>query len=252
MMNYILADYRRILLRIPRLIFVGLFEIVLAFIVLHKWSGAGANYSSVDFISSMDVWLFTLGPIILGVVTLVNVFSDDFKSKTMQVAIGVGVTRFQVVAGKLIQSFLIFLTDIVLTCVLVTVLSMIVGVQLVPQQIYHLFVEFLYFLLWNTCWIGIVSILVFKLQGMLLPMLLYIFLNFSVVESLFRWITRSGPELLSRLHLERYTLEYLLELFRSNLLMERFNIGAVIGILIYLGLSLYATYLVFRKQELDF
>lgn len=252
MFNYILADYRRILIRLPRLLFVAFYEIVLIAIVIRAWRNGQTNYSSVDFINSLHLWVFALGSTLFGVEVLINIFSDDFKSKTMQVAIGIGVTRLQVVTAKLVQAFLILVTDILVTCAVLTGLVFVTGANIVPQQIFQLFVEFLYILLSCTCWIGITSILVFKMQSLILPMIVYIFLNFGVSEYFLRLLTRSGSEILSRIHPEKISLDHFLYLFRTNLLMERFHLGAVIGIIAYIVIGIYLTYLIFRKQELDF
>lgn len=252
MRHYILADYRRILTRVPRLVFVGIYELILVAIVLIGWKNGGPNYSSVNFMSSLNGWFFTCGGIFLGVCTLINSFADDFRSKTMQVAIGVGVSRKKVVAAKLIQAALILLTDILFTCLLIFLLTLITGAHLVPQQVGYLLASMLNVLLVGVCWISLISILVFKTQNMLMPMILYLILSCGLLGGILRLASQYGPTILQRLHLENYVPDYFLESLRTGLLMGRLDFGALVGVVFYICLGMVLTYLVFRKQELDF
>ena len=64
MVNYIIADYKRVISRIPRSIFLVLFEAIFAFYIIYKWKHTGGNYNSVTIVKHSELffqlWFFFL------------------------------------------------------------------------------------------------------------------------------------------------------------------------------------------------
>lgn len=251
MKNYILADYRRILTRVPRLLFLAVYEIAIIISVISAWKDAPV-FTSLDFFNATSLWFTGMGSLMLGVGALINVFGDDFKCKTMQVAIGIGVTRLQVVVSKLIQCAMILVTDLLVTCAVLGVLTLVTGVSLAPHQYFQIFADCVYILLFAVCWASVISALIFKLQSMLLPMVIFVLMNFNLLDFLLRSLTRSNIELLQRLHLEYYTPAYFADTIRTNMLMTKLDVTPVFGLFVWIALGVAAAYMIFRKQELDF
>ena len=121
MLDYIIADYLRIIKRIPRIIGIALFYIALIIYMLVKSSSKTATWNSVSFVSAITTFtaLFSL---FLGVFEFLAIFSDDFKAKTMQVAIGLGIHRSKIIASKMIEVAILLLTDILLLALLLLLL----------------------------------------------------------------------------------------------------------------------------------
>ena len=79
----------------------------------------------------------------LGLFDILAVFSEDFKAKTMQVAIGRGVSRTQVVLTKLLDVAMVLLTDLVLFFVLTVGLSWGLGAPLTGSRLTQHVIDFL-------------------------------------------------------------------------------------------------------------
>lgn len=251
MWNYVLADYRRILKRTPRIIYVAAYEAILLLIMFIAWRKGGAGFDGESLMGSIDLWFIAMGGLLLGFGTLINVYADDFKAKTMQVAIGIGIKRLQVVISKVVQAAMLIITDVLFTAILIVVFSVISGAALGAPQIGRLVIECLMILIRNVCWISIVSILVFKLQGMIMPMVVYVLLSFGILGLLAGIVTGIGPAFMEKIPLREIMPDNVLSTFETSLIDGGFAFFAFIGIVIYIVLGVYITYLLFRKQELD-
>lgn len=252
MVNYILADYKRILSRIPRIVFVVGYSLVFFFMVMNDWNKAVGAYNSVQLMNRSSIFFYSLGAITIGLVDVITSFSNDFKAKTMQVAIGRGVSRLQVLICKLIQIALVVLTDMLLLCAVLGVLCIITGNPLAPSQLFMVFMNVVNVLLNTACTTSLLLFLIYRLQNMLITMIAYLFVSMGSISGILRWITRVGPEFLLRLQLENYTFEKCLEGFRTHALMGAFHFGNFVGIWIFLALGVLLGWLAFRKMELDF
>ena len=123
MVNYILADYKRVLGRIPRIVVLAVFELVFIFSVMSSWKNAAGTYTSVKLLESTSTFLGTSFMLFIGTMDFIQSFNYDFSAKTIQVAIGIGISRLQIIISKLIQSTLVILTDALVTIGIFFVLS---------------------------------------------------------------------------------------------------------------------------------
>ena len=94
--------------------------------------------------------------------------------------------------------------------------------------------------------------LLFHLQNMLVPILIYILFSSRAVYSILRALTFWGPEWVQKLHLESYTLDACLDTLRTHLVLGQLNPGALVGTGVYLGLGYLIAVYVFRRKELEF
>lgn len=251
MKNYILADYKRIVSHIPRILLIAVYELIFFAVVIVKWSKAGDSYNSVSLMGHASTFIYSLAAITIGLVDFLSSFAYDFQSRTIQVAIGVGISRLKVIISKLIQIALLVLTDLLLTCSVLTLLCIITGIQLAPQQILLVFVNCANALLTTCCSASLVFFLVFRLQSLLLPMVAYFLVALGSIAGLLRWLSRNGPAILARLHLENYTFENCLEQLRTHILMGSFDLVSFCGIFAIMALGVYICWLFFRKLELQ-
>ncbi|MGL4284045.1 MAG: hypothetical protein ACRCSI_10700, partial [Eubacterium aggregans] len=73
--------------------------------------------------------------VMIGLVELLSVFSDDFKAKTMQVAIGLGIFRWCIVLCKLIEVMVLVLADLLIFALVVFIAAPFVRVAPNVQQV---------------------------------------------------------------------------------------------------------------------
>jgi|GEM_PF-882517 len=251
MHNYIRADYLRVIKRVHRLIQIGLYFLIVTGIVIYHFIKGGNSWNSIGLMEAINTGTALLS-VFIGLITLMAVFAEDFKAKTMQVAIGRGISRPKVIASKLITAALISLTDILAFSILTGIFSIVTGAPLNAMQAATLAIKYL--CIWLDCvgYMSIVLPILFLSQNMVGGLLLYLFFSSSAVYNILRLATIYGPEWFQKLHLENITLDSCLAILNTHLLLGRLNMGAVLGIVIYLALGYLLTVQVFRKQELDF
>ena len=252
MINYILADYKRILTRVPRIIFLVLFEAAFVGVVLHTWKRYAGNYTSVSLMDSSFSFFGLMFTYIMCLVDFIQGFSFDFRAKTIQVALGIGVSRMKVIIAKLIQITLVMLTDLMVTLGVLGVLSAIVGVTLVGHQISYLLLTGLGAILLVACSVSLLLPLVFRTQSMLLAMIGFVILVPGFPSSLIRMASSVAPLFIQRLQLDQYAHDNCVNMFTSNLIQGSFQLWPFIGVIAWFALGIYLTWLAFRKMELDF
>lgn len=113
-------------------------------------------------------------------------------------------------------------------------------------------VNFLSYWMISLGYVAIVMPLIFRTQSVLGAMLLYIPLSASLVYNIVNMLLAVAPEYLQRIHPERITLDSSLEILRTHLIMGHLHFGALAGVFIYLAIGYTLTFLVFRRQELEF
>lgn len=252
MVNYILADYKRIWFRRPRLIAMAIFELCFVLTIILKWQNTFGAYNSVSLLSNSNTFYGTIFIMTMAVVDFVHSFSFDFRAKTIQVALGIGISRLKLLICKLIQTTLIFLTDILVSYVLLGILCIIVGTPLAGNQIVQVLAQGMATLLLASCSTALVMPLVFRTQNMIMSMIAFLALELGIFTNIIHFVSRSAPEFITRLQLERYTYDSLIGLMQINLSMGRVQIFPLLGTVIYFALGIYLSWLAFRKLELDF
>lgn len=251
MKQYFLADYRRAMTCRPHLVEIVLMAVAVILMAVWGRFTVDGNWNAVSYLSAISFPLSFMA-MFLGLFDILAVFSEDFKAKTMQVAIGRGVSRTQVVLTKLLDVAMVLLTDLVLFFVLTVGLSWGLGAPLTGSRLTQHVIDFLVQWLDGIGYTAVVLSLLFHLQSMLMPILLYLILSGRAVYAILRLFTFWGPEWLQKLHLDNYTLDAFLDTLRTHLVLGQLNPGALVGIAVYLVLGTVAAVLVFRKQELEF
>lgn len=251
MKNYIRADYRRALTCRPHIVEMIIAVVLIIGVPVWKAVTATGNWNSVAYADAISFPMFLVS-LLLGMCDILAVFSQDFKAKTIQIAIGRGIRRPRVVAVKLIDVALLTFTDLALLTVLTMALSFIIGAPLTGPQLAQHLIDILE--LWLE-WVGYTAIvlpLLFHLQSMLVPILIYLLFTCRAVYGILRMFTFWGPEWMQKLHLESYTLDAFLDGLKTHLIMGRLNVGSLIGVVVYLVLGYVAAVAIFRRQELEF
>ena len=252
MLNYIYADYKRIITRIPRVVFMVIFNAIFVAVILNGWRKAAGNYTSVAFLDSASTFFgfFFLG--LIALIDFVQTYSFDFRAKTIQVALGIGISRFQVILSKLVQLALVLFTDLLVNLTVLGILSGIMGVFLNFDQMGYLFFNGLGNIALVTCCAGLLMPLIFRTQNMVLGLIGYIILVPGIPSVLVHHLTPLGPEFLQKLQLSRFFYDKAINLTVTNAIQDAFQLWPVLVAIVWFALGIYLSWLAFRKMELDF
>ena len=250
MRNYIHADIKRILQRSSHLFTMLLaFGIFFCAVYLPNRGGQTTSVTLVTSACSTLDWLV----VIIGLFEMIAVFSEDFKVKTMQVAIGLGVSRSKVVLCKLIEVAILLVLD----CIALTLLTMGMGALLgfaIPFYVLQDLIVTLLVkcLIAQIASVSLTMIVLFLTQSTILSIFVFILISGGIVNMLLTALPMLGITALDNLNLARLTLSYLVGLFNSRLLLGTFDFPSALGIAIYIGVGVFATCKLFGKRELDF
>lgn len=249
MRNYILADLNRIFRSIPRHIILAVFYVLTIGIIFN--TAIQDEYNSLDLTSSTAL-PFTLIGFIIGMIEFLTIFAADFKAKTMQIAIGIGVSRPKVVLAKLIEYTVLALYNSILFALLIIIGGICCGIPLLGDQLFMLIVSAV------GCAIGMVipasltMIPVFYTQSTGLAAILYLIIAIDPVAQLLKYAFGSN-ELVLNLHLQERTFSYVSTTLTSQISLGLgFPVSLAFGVVFYIALGYALTVLFFNKRELEF
>lgn len=247
MMGYLKADLWRISRRIPRIIAIIIFNIIFAVSIIK--GSQGDSWNSVFF---MDKMLSGFTFIMIGceILEFISVFSDDFKAKTMQVAIGAGTKRRHVILTKWADCVILLAGDLLFACIVGLLTGMITGVHVNGEQITDLMITFMGNLLQSGGYYSLIMILVFYMQSVMIPLLVYLFLIIGLLNSLINGLFYIDA--IQKLHLERFTLTNASQSFVSRLIVGSVDFRSLIIVLVYIAIGYVCSILLFKNKELEF
>lgn len=248
MLNYIHADLNRIFRRTPRLVFVILvYAITLG---VEMYQAVSRSYNSVNLLASVPTAFETVA-LILGIVEIQNVLADDFRAKTMQITIGLGVSRPKVVLAKLIDFMVLLLTDMLVLAVLFILGGLGCGIHLMADQVHLLMVTAIGDMVYMTIAAAITMIPVFYLQSTALAILFFLIISIDPVNMILSML--SNKEIVMNLHLQALPYSAVANTLTTQLsLRNAVPIPQLIGVIVYLVAAYVLTVLVFKKRELEF
>ena len=248
MLNYIRADLSLILRRVQRyaIVLLALIASMVYVVFIYKTT----SWNSVNFVSCATVCLTVQG-IVLGLFEMSFVFTEDFQAKTMQVAIGRGLSRRKVVLTKFLEFGMLQILDMVVLLIVMSVFGAFTGIHLLAEQVLEIFS-------WCCCsWLttmtvaSLTSIALFRFQKAGLLLILFLILSFDPVNALLSWL-QDNNAIAAQLNLTRFTYESVNSIFRSRLVLTNFDVLSFIGILIYIIGAYALTCFLFEKQEMEF
>lgn len=247
MLNYIRADLYRIRLSVPRalVLILTLISVTAGLI----WRESNVVWNSVSFVEAASTVQLIVS-IVLGFFEITFIYTQDFKAKTMQTAIGSGLSRPQVVLAKFLECDLLILADLILVLIASLVFSVATGISLLPEQLGTLALCVFGGWLSTAICIHVTSIFLFYLQnaGALCILYLIIYLD---PPAMILSLTRNVP-LLASLHLESITYTNVVNTFTSQLALRHCNIPMLLATIFYLIASYFITCVLFKKRELEF
>lgn len=244
MINYILADFKRIFVRVSRLVSIAII------IALMIWVGYLTRESGGLGFLNVFKQILTYMPVPLGVIELLAIFSDDFKAKSMQIAIGCGLGRNRVIVAKWLQMVIFSLIDWFAVMLLSILASFVFGNKIPAVVLGELSVIVLHSILRNITICAYVGIVVFMLQSITTPMILFILLSTGIVETIVKMASMDPSVAL--LKLDSRTPLGMINYAQTRLSMGMFPLFTYICIALYIALGLVITMILFKKRELEF
>lgn len=248
MLNYIHADLHRIFRRIPRCVFIILFYAII--LGVECYQAVSKSYNSVNLMADSPTF-FGIASLVLGIVELQSVFSDDFRAKTMQIAIGLGLSRPKVVLVKLLDVAILSVVDQMVLMFLFILGGMGCGISLLGDQIRMLVVSALGCALSTILMTALTMIPLFYLQSTSLAILFFLLISADPLQLILAMF--STNEIVLNLHLQELPYSVVTSTLTTQLALgNTLPIPQLLGTIAYLVLAYGLTVLVFRKRELDF
>lgn len=249
MSNYILADIKRIFHKksfIQTLeIYVGLF-LLMIFILFNP------TFTKEDFISKTNMFLGFF-PLVVGLAIFLSIYYDDFKSKSMQVAIGYGISRYQIVLCKLIESLVLSFACIMIMGVVVLVIPFLLGFSLSGFDITYLMLCLFIEGLRSIGYIAIAAIPAFYTQNAVNGTIFYVLLSSRTVLLLLNMVL--SQEFIIHLfgNIGNYLYTTQLYIIKNTFLkLGSVGISLLLMIVIYVVIPFVISIVCFHQQELEF
>ena len=192
-------------------------------------------------------------PLIIGQIVFLSVYYDDFKSKSMQVAIGYGMRRYKVVLSKIIESIILFVLSLVIIEIITMIVPVLLGLKLNGSQITEILFTLVIEMLRAIGYISISSIPVFYTQNAVNGTILYVLLSSKTIMLFLSIIL--GQDFIVNIFGNLTKLVYTIGLYsiRSTFMQTGIiNMSIVLMIIIYVILPTIISICGFRKKELEF
>lgn len=244
MVYYIIADVKRIFARTSRIIATSII-LIISMLIAYATKESG----SLGFLQVYKQVLNYL-PVAFGVIELLAIFSDDFRAKSMQIAIGCGIGRNRVIVSKWLEFVIFSFMDWVSMLVLTLITCAVSGNKIQAVVVGEIVITVFHIILKNITMAAYVGILAFLLQNVTTPMILYILLSTGIVETIVSVATINPT--IALLHLDSRTPLGMVNYAESRMAMGSFPFLTYLGIAIYIALGLIITMVAFRKKELEF
>lgn len=249
MRNYILADIKRICHKksFPATAgaYTGLF-LIMIFIYFNPSFTTGA------YVAKTTAFL-SFFPLFVGLIVFLSVYYDDFKSKSMQIAIGYGMPRYKVVLSKVVESFILLLAIIFVVGITILIIPAVSGMTLSGAQVAELIASVIVEALRTIGYICISAIPVFYTQNAVNGTILFVLLSSKSVMILLTMM--SGQDILVNLmgDLTQYLYTSMLYSTRNMFVQTgTVNVMLFVSLAFYIVLPVILSVLGFRKKELEF
>ena len=244
MSRYIAADMSRILKKISHWVMVA---IVLYFIA----DSARTDTMEVGFdIADMIKSAFKFIPVPCGFFAIVYVFGDDFKGKTAQVAIGIGISRVQVVMAKWIETVLLTAIDTAIWITGAVVSSLLSNGAITISVMPEILLTGLMSVIATSVYIAFAMMIMIPSRGTTFALLIFIFMSTGMIAKGLGYLVLFEP--IQKLHVINMLPTNLINACRSRMILGSFAMLQWFALIAEIALFLFITILIYRKQELEF
>lgn len=246
MNRYLKADFYRIFGRTSRYITLLIFFAAFA-AFLYAISGGATPYGMVETVT--QIVNLTVCPV-FGLIEYGVVYGDDLKAKTMQIAIGTGVSRKKVIFTKWVEIMILTTIDTIIFLVIAYIISIVRGAVFSGEPLRDVLVLSGFSIVKIAGSVAITSILLFGTMNATIGMIIFITSAFGILYFLISALVTIGP--LESLHLDQYLFTSILEAAKSRAVIGTLSIPHIIGIVVYLLIFFLIACRIFKKVELEF
>lgn len=249
MTNYLNADLRRILRKQSFLGSVGVF--VLLFVVM-VFIDVNPSFTTEMYVAKVTGFL-SFFPLVIGVFVFISVYADDFKCRSMQVAIGYGIPRSHIILAKLMESTILLFATAGIIGGLVLYAPVVLGLVPNTQQLVSLALTVAVEMIRAQGYLALSTVPVFFSQDAVGGIVAYVLLSSKTVYIVLSMVL--GQELLVNTIGDLTDYLYTVQLYTVKAeLMEGapFIFTFVAALLIYIVLPTGIAIIGFRKKELEF
>lgn len=249
MSNYILADIKRICRKrsffITLATYMGLF-LLMIFIF------SNPSFTAADYLGRTETYLGFYS-LVVGLSIFLSVYSDDFKSKSMQVAIGFGIPRHKVVLSKAIESILLLIITMLGMGLILLIVPIPLGLSLNQAQVTELISTYIVETLRAMTYMTLASVFVFYTQNAVSGIISYVLLSSRTMLILLSLILNQSFFVNTFGDLTQYLSSTLLYQAQSLFLESgKWSSGLWLVLVAYIIVPIGLAILSFNKKELEF
>lgn len=249
MNNYIFADIKRILHKKSFLAAAGIYAGIFLFMMFIYFN---PTFTADAYIAKTKNFL-SFFPFLIGLALFLSVYYDDFKSKSMQIAIGYGIPRYKIVLSKFIESVVLFAVTALCILVIVLVAPAAMSLSLNATQITELISGVFTEMLRAIGYVTISAVPVFYTQNAVSGTICTVLLSSKTVLIFSSMILGQDFIVNSLGNLTKYLFTVQLYSAQSAFVQSgSFSLSLIPTITVYVFLPVLLSVLCFNKKELEF
>lgn len=248
MSNYIKADLKRIFKKGSFLAVNVLFWVL---VVLQAVLRREASFTTADYLEGC-MQLAGYFSLIVGLPIFLGVYSDDLKAKSMQVAIGFGMSRNKVVLTKLFEVIIMTLVIGTFSALVMSVIPWCLGLTITVRQVCLLVVVMLTEGLRIIGYISLGLPLIYRAQNSIPGLILYLLLASKIIWIIVQDILTR--DIFTRIlgDTTRFILTNASYSLRGIVTGAPHGLSSYVVVLAYIVIPLLISLRVFKNRELEF
>lgn len=249
MNNYIKADIVRIL---HKRTFLGAVATFWGLFLMQVFIYFNPSFTAEMYVAKITAFTGFF-PLMVGLFIFMCIYADDFKCKSMQIAIGYGTPRRKIIIAKLIESMILLIVITFITGFLVLGTPLILGLTFTQQQLSYLALTVIADMLRAIGYIALSTIPVFFTQNAVNGIIVYVLLSSKTVYIILTMIL--GQELFVNLAGDLTQYLYTTQLYDASTLFfqaGQFDFAWIIAPVLYVFIPTIIAIIGFNKKELEF
>ncbi len=245
MKNFIKADLLRVFTKPLRYVVLCIFGISLTGTLIYQQV---SGYTDISMTNLMVGGNPVYGILIM-LVYIFTIFGDDFRARNLQAAIGMGISRYQVVLGKFVTYSIIMTIDVIFFTLFHTLLVAIMRHLVTGEVLIEICVGLADDLLQEILTMTIAMMIAFITQSATLASLVYILIYLNVVGFAMPYLM--AFPLVKAFEIPTHYSTPAVSNFVHRLWLGFFDTGSFLVIVAYLAVGLVGAILAFKKRELE-
>ena len=204
---------------------------------------------TMTYMSTTVLMIGAVAPLLLGLPIFLAVFSDDFRSHAMQMAIGTGLSRTRLILARFIEVILLTIevTVFMLIAAFISGLIQKMPMDVITETIGTSLIN----LIPMICYLALCLIPVYGMQSTTLAMVMYILFTAGVPGTVLNAI-RNGIPQIKDIHIEWILPE---KLINDVAISGNYSLGWIVWIIVpvvFIIIPVWLSIVIFKKKELEF